>query len=269
MVMESDAYRRGLLAAIGAGDALSKDAVLTGLSPPPDGAEWSPVELPERPGRTADYREAPEPPRRKRGLDDAHGRLRFLHAIHHIELSAIDLAVVCCSRGSGMPMAFHAAFLALAREEAGHAVLVEGLLRDRGFAPGSAPIHHRLWRSCLACADLGEHLVVVPRVLEARGLDVSAALLPRLAGSDPEMHAVIDRIYDDEIRHVATGGRWHDHWCRERGIDPDAHFTATVAKHFPTGAGTPFPIDVAGRLAAGFTMADIDQLARGGAERAR
>lgn len=261
--MDPTDYLLGLMAALSAGGACTKDAVLAGLGPPPDGSQWPLSALPERPGRDAVFREAPEPPRRKRGLDDPHGRLRFLHAIHHIELSAIDLAVVCCWRGAGLPAAFHKEFLALAREEAEHAQLVEDLLCRRGFPPGSAPIHHRLWLSCRACADLGEHLVVVPRVLEARGLDVSAALLPRLAGSDPEMHAVIQRIYHDEIRHVATGGRWHDHWCAQREIDPAAHFAATVAKHFPTGAGTPFPVDVEGRLAAGFTTGQIEHLVAG------
>ncbi|GDY11543.1 hypothetical protein LBMAG53_04200 [Planctomycetota bacterium] len=262
--MDPTEYALGLMAALGAGGASAKDSVLARLGPPADGAQWPLPTLPERPGRDAVYREAPEPPRRKRGLDDPHGRLRFLHAIHHIELSAIDLAVVCCLRGAGMPATFHEEFLGLAREEAEHAELVETLLGRRGFPPGSAPIHHRLWISCRACADLGEHLVVVPRVLEARGLDVSAALLPRLAASDPEMHAVIQRIYQDEIRHVATGGRWHDQWCAQRGIDPAAHFASTVVKHFPTGAGTPFPVDVPGRLAAGFTAAQIERLVAGG-----
>jgi len=104
--------------------------------------------------------------------------------------------------------------------------------------------------------------VVVPRFLEARGLDVSADLLPRLAALDLEAHAVIARIYRDEIGHVATGTRWHRAWCAQRGIDPDAHFAEVAARRFAGQLPGPFPLDHPGRSAAGFSPGELAFLSR-------
>lgn len=253
-------YEPALLAVIAAPDAPSKDALLAALTPPEDGATWPAPQLPARPGRPAHYREISEPPRKRRGMDHRPTRLRFLHAIHHIELSAIDLAVLLCLRASGAPAALHRDFLRVAREEAGHAQLLGDLLEREGHPPGTDAIHHKLWDSALAAADLGEQLVVVPRFLEARGLDVSAELLPRLEHIDAPSHAVIAKIYHDEIGHVGIGTRWHRWWCAANGLDPLAHFTSTVAKHFGHQLPSPFALDRPGRLQAGFDHAEFTVL---------
>jgi len=159
-----------------------------------------------------------------------------------------------------MPAAFHADFRRIACEEAFHADLVAGWLTDQGFPPGSDPVHHRLWDAALAAADLGELLVVIPRFLEARGLDVTAELLPRLGAVDPAAHAVLARIYQDEIGHVGTGTRWHTHWCVQRGLDPQVHFATTVRRHFASQLPSPFPLDHSGRTAAGFTPGEMQVL---------
>ncbi len=253
-------YAERLLAVIAAPDAATKDTLLATIDPPVDGATWVLPEVPERPGRPPGYIEVADPPRRRRGLKHRHTRLRFLHAIHHIELSAIDLAALLCLRAPGAPAALHRDFLAIAREEAEHSQLLGALLTQEGFPPGSDPVHHRLWDSALAAADLGEQLVVVPRFLEARGLDVSAELLPRLAAIDNASHAVISRIYHDEIRHVATGTRWHAWWCAAHGTTVDAHFALTVEKHFGLQLPGPFALDRPGRMTAGFSAAELTLL---------
>ena len=250
-------YPEALLSVITAPTGAEKAALLSRLVPPADGAIWPLPALPERPGRAAHYRESAEQPRRRRTLKHAPTRLRFLLAIHHIELSAIDLACVASLAGSGMPAAFHAEQLQVAGEEAIHAGLLDALLSARGAPPGSEPIHHRLWEAARSCTDLGELLVVVPRFLEARGLDVSAELLPRLEGLDAEAHAVITRIYQDEIGHVGIGTRWHHRWCADRGLDAEAHFRAVAARCFPGQSPGPFPLDHPGRLAAGFSASEL------------
>jgi uncharacterized ferritin-like protein (DUF455 family) len=256
------AYVEQLLAVIAAPDRAAKAALLAGLEPPEAGG-WSVPELPPRPGRPAQWREATEPPRRRRTLAHAPTRLRFLLAIHHIELSAVDLAVAACLRAPDLPAKFHHDFLTIARDEARHAGLLEDLLATRGAAPGDEPIHHRLWEAALACRDLGEHLVAVPRVLEARGLDVSAELLPRLLAIDPQAHAVITIIYQDEIAHVAAGTRWHHAWCAARGLDPSAHFAQVAGERFPGQFPGPTPLDRPGRAAAGFSADDMAFLENG------
>ncbi len=257
---DSAAYVDGLMAVIAAPDAPTKDRLLAGLTPLIDGATWVMPELPARPGRDPALREG-EAPRRRRGLDHRQTRLRFLHAIFHIELSAIDLAALLCVRAAGAPTALHADFLRIAREEAAHAQLVGDLLIAEGFPPGSEPVHHKLWESALAAADLGEQLVVIPRFLEARGLDVSAELLPRLEQIDLRSHAVIARIYRDEIGHVGIGTQWHRWWCARQGLDSAAHFAATVEHHFGPSLPSPFALDRAGRGSAGFTAPELELLA--------
>lgn len=255
------AYVESLLAVIAAPTSADKAALLERIIPPNDGATWTVPHLPERPGRPTHYRESTDAPRRRRTLKHGPTRQRFLLAIHHIELSAIDLACAACLVGSGMPAAFHADQLQVAREEAIHAGLLDVLLSARGAPPGSEPIHHRLWEAAHACTDLGELLVVVPRFLEARGLDVSADLLPRLAGLDPEAHAVIARIYRDEIGHVGIGTRWHRQWCADHGLDPETHFRTVASRRFPGQIPGPFPLDHPGRTTAGFTVPELAFLA--------
>jgi uncharacterized ferritin-like protein (DUF455 family) len=253
-------YADLLLEVIAAPTASEKARLLEHLAPPCDGAGWPMPPLPSRPGRPESWREAEAPPRRRRTLAHAPTRNRFLLAIHHIELSAVDLAVVACLRAAGAPMALHRDFLAIAADEARHAGLLEDLLSARGLAPGDEPVHHRLWEATLACSDLGEHLVVVPRFLEARGLDVSAELLPRLADLDPGAHGVLEIIYRDEIGHVGIGTRWHRWWCAARGLEPEAHFRAVVAKRFPGQVPGPTPLDRSGRGRAGFSAQDLGWL---------
>jgi uncharacterized ferritin-like protein (DUF455 family) len=252
-----DAYVDRLMQVLTVPTARDKAELLGQMLLPPDQARWQMPDLPARPGRPTSYRESSAPPRRRRTLTHAPTRNRFLLAIHHIELSAIDLAVVACLRGSGLPSDFHRDFLGIARDEARHAGLLEALLGARGLHPGDEPVHYRLWESTRACRDLGEHLVVVPRVLEARGLDVSAELLPRLLALDGEAHAVLQVIYDDEIGHVALGTRWQHWWCREQGSDPFAYFSAVLAHHFPGPHPWPTPLDLYGRQQAGFSAAEL------------
>ncbi|MBA2479189.1 MAG: DUF455 family protein [Planctomycetes bacterium] len=250
-------YADDLLAVIAAETSSDKALLLERIGPPSERASWTLDALPSRPGRAVGMTEAAEPPRRRRSLAHAPSRARFLHAIHHIELSAIDLATLLCLRASGAPADLHRDFLAIAREEAVHAGLLESWLNAHACPPGTFPIHHKLWDAALAARDLGEQLVVVPRYLEARGLDVSAELAPRLSAIDAEAGAIIERIYRDEIRHVAIGTRWHAWWCAEYRLDPCAHFADTVRWHFSGQLPSAFALDRAGRQQAGFSASEL------------
>ena len=248
-----------VLEAVIAAPTVPEKAILLRDLVPEDGA-WPMPQLPEQPGRPSDLRIVADPPRRRRGLSDPRARARFLHAIWHIEVSAIDLAVLICLRASGAPRALHEDFLKIAREEAEHATLVADLLTAEGFPPGSDPVHHRLWDAARTCVDLGEQLVVIPRFLEARGLDVSAELLPRLAAIHAPSHQVIARIYQDEIGHVGIGTRWHRWWCEEQALNPVGHFTAVIQARFADQLPSPFALDRPGRATAGFAAEELEAL---------
>jgi uncharacterized ferritin-like protein (DUF455 family) len=251
------------MAALNAGSAGEKGAILQSITLPPDGATWDIPVLPERPGRPAGWVVTPPMPRRRRTLTHEPTRNRFLLAMHNIELSAVDLAVVACLRAPGAPSALHDDFMRIALDEVRHAQLLEQLLHERGVALGSDAVHFRLWETTLACADFGEHLVAIPRFLEARGLDVSADILPRLAGLDQPAHNVLSIIYHDEITHVEIGSRWHHWWCAQQGINALDHFQTVVTKHFPGQVPGPTPLDAAGRAQAGFTTQEMAWLTAG------
>src|SRR5712692_5962815 len=165
---------------------------------------------PERPARPE--RPALLPPRdmpKRRNFGSAAGRLALLHALAHIELNAIDLAWDLIARFTdrSLPRAFYDDWVAVAAEEAKHHALVAARLAELGAAYGDLPAHDGLWEAAQATAhDLLARLAVVPLVLEARGLDVTPAMILRLNRfGDAPSAAVLQVIYDDEIGHVATG----------------------------------------------------------------
>lgn len=200
------------------------------------------------------------PPRdmpKRRNFGTTAGRIALLHALAHIELNAIDLAWDLVARfgDPALPVEFFADWVGVAGEEATHFGLLSARLAALGAAYGSLPAHDGLWEAAAATADDPvARLAIVPLVLEARGLDVTPAMIGRLErAGDRESAAVLGRIYRDEIGHVAAGVRWFGFFCRARRIDPEAAFRAAVECRF-TGMLKP-PFNRRARDAAGFPAA--------------
>jgi uncharacterized ferritin-like protein (DUF455 family) len=181
------------------------------------------------------------------------GRVALLHALAHIELNAIDLAwdIIARFADDALPRAFYDDWVGVAEEEARHHALLAERLAALGAAYGDLPAHDGLWQAAQATAhDLLARLAVVPLVLEARGLDVTPAMIERLNRfGDAPSAAVLQVIYDDEIGHVAIGMRWFAWLCAERGAEPVATYQNLVRRHFK-GALKP-PFNRSGRDAAG------------------
>jgi uncharacterized ferritin-like protein (DUF455 family) len=225
----ADAWRSGALAEIGS-------------AAPPD--------RPARPDRPLLLMPRDMPRRRVAG---AKGRVALLHALAHIELNAIDLAWDIIARfASSLPRRFAEDWLTVAAEEALHFRLLSERLAAYGAAYGDLPAHDGLWQAASATAhDVLARLAVVPLVLEARGLDVTPAMILRLEGQgDAESVLVLRRVYRDEIGHVATGRLWFETLCRERGLDPVPAWQYLVETHFKGGIKPPF--NEAARAEAGF-----------------
>jgi uncharacterized ferritin-like protein (DUF455 family) len=201
-------------------------------------------------------------PKRRAGGSVA-GRVALRHALAHIELNAIDLAwdIVARFAGEDLPRGFFDDWVTVAAEEAEHHALLAGRLAVFDAAYGDLPAHDGLWEAALETShDLLARLAVVPLVLEARGLDVTPAMIERLDRlGDGESATVLQRIYDDEIGHVATGRRWFEHVCRARGLDPVPTWQALVRRHFRGGLKRPFNDE--GRMRAGFAAAFYEPLA--------
>ncbi|HEX7966864.1 MAG TPA: ferritin-like domain-containing protein [Stellaceae bacterium] len=222
-----------------------------------------PPSRPARPGRPP-LLPPRDMPKRRAGGSTA-GRIALLHALAHIELNAIDLAwdLVARFAAASLPRDFYDDWVGVAVEEAKHHALVAARLAALGAAYGDLPAHDGLWEAAQATAhDLLARLAVVPLVLEARGLDVTPAMIERLGRfGDAESAAVLQVIYDDEIGHVAVGRRWFDWVCARRRLPPAQTYQELVRRHFK-GALKP-PFNRAGREAACLPAAFYEPLAAG------
>lgn len=218
---------------------------------------------PDRPARPA----RPEllPPRQmpKRGrAQTSAGRVALLHALAHIELNAIDLACDLIARfGDTFPRPFFDDWTTVAEEEAVHFTLLAGRLAELGASYGDLPAHDGLWQTATETAgDPLARLAIVPLVLEARGLDVTPAMIESLTrAGDVNSAAVLRRIYADEIGHVAAGRRWFEWLCARRHVGPIETWQTLVRLHFRRGLKQPFNRD--GRSRAGFSPAFYEPLA--------
>ncbi|MUJ78116.1 ferritin-like domain-containing protein [Brucella abortus] len=200
--------------------------------------------LPERPGRP----EKPElvPPRmlKKRSLNTEHGRIALMHALAHIELNAIDLALDIVARFAvkPIPRSFFDGWMKVADDEARHFTLLRNRLKSLGADYGDMPGHDGLWQSAHQTRnDLEARLAVVPLILEARGLNVTPSLLEKMIETgDHETAAILNIIYNDEKTHVAVGAKWFRFFCARNRIDPAARFRELVRANFRGELKPPF-----------------------------
>lgn len=197
-------------------------------------------------------------PRRK--LTSPAGMLAFYHAIAHIEFVAIYLAWDIIYRFRDMPQAFYHDWLQVADEEAQHFTLLRTQLLNLGSDYGELPAHSGLWDVAGDTADdLLARLALVPRFMEARGLDVTPGMIEKFSQlGDRQGADILTRILQDEVGHVALGSRWFSAVCRERGIDPGKHYRELIATHFKGRQRG--PLNRVLRKKAGFTDAELDWL---------
>ncbi len=198
-------------------------------------------DLPARPERP-ELLPPSKMPKRGRGGSER-GRIAMLHALAHIEFSAIDLAFDLAGRfGGGFPPAFVDDWFSVGADEAMHFALLDRRLRTLGSAYGDLPAHDGLWEAAGATAgDALARLAVVPMVLEARGLDVTPAAVARFeAAGDARSAAILGRIYRDEIRHVAAGSKWFRWGCESQGIAPVSAWQRLVRAYFRGALKPPF-----------------------------
>lgn len=199
---------------------------------------------------------------RLRSVHTVEGRAVLLHALAHIEFNAINLALDVVWRFGGMPEAFYREWIGVALEESLHFQLLETHLMSLGYRYGDFPAHDGLWEMAERTQeDLLARLALVPRTLEARGLDASPAVRHKLAsGGDPKGAAIIDVILRDEIGHVAIGNHWYRWLCTERGLDPIQTYAQLAIQYRAPKLKGPFNVEA--RLAAGFEPAEIEALQR-------
>ncbi len=220
--------------------------------PPPDASA-----LPGRPARpelrhhTGVARRSPATPE---------GRAVLIHAIAHIEFNAINLALDAVWRFDGMPPAFYLDWLRVAAEEARHFCLLRTHLQGMGHDYGDFPAHQGLWTMCEKTAhDIVARMALVPRTLEARGLDATPQIQAKLrqVGTPDALAAVeiLDTILHDEVGHVAIGNHWYRWLCERHGLNPETHY-AELTRQYEAPRLKP-PFNTSARRAAGFTEAEL------------
>lgn len=224
------------------------------LSPDPD------TPLPGRPARPALIAPADVP---QRSPFTPEGIAALLHAIAHIEFNAINLALDAVWRFAGMPVDFYRDWLRVAAEEATHFGLLRNHLQSLGHDYSDFPAHDGLWEMCVKTQDdITARMALVPRTLEARGLDATPLIQARLRKvNTPAAHRtieILDVILRDEIGHVAIGNRWYGWLCAQQGLDPLAHYRLLARRHEAPRLRPPF--NDAARLAAGFSQQELDYL---------
>ncbi|MRI83067.1 MAG: DUF455 domain-containing protein [Nitratiruptor sp.] len=204
---------------------------------------------------------------RRGSLGSTLGRARLLHAIAHIEYSAIDLALDSAYRFRYLPWDYYMDWIEVAQDECRHFVMVHRLLEGLGYRYGDFPVHQGLFDAAKATQEsLLERMAVVPRYLEANGLDANPKIMAKIQNfSDPqarEMLNALETILHEEIDHVAKGDRWFRWACEREGVeDPVGKYIAIVEKIYPGTLHSKQYLNIAARRAAGFSCKEIELLA--------
>jgi uncharacterized ferritin-like protein (DUF455 family) len=197
---------------------------------------------------------------RRRSMVTPEGRAILIHALAHIEFNAINLALDAIWRYADMPREYYADWLLVADEEALHFSLLNGHLQQQGYAYGDFPAHNSLWEMAAKTQhDILARIALVPRTMEARGLDATPQVRSKLAqAGDMAAAAILDIILRDEIGHVATGNRWYNWLCEQQGLEPLATYTRLAAEYqAPVLRG---PFNLPARRAAGFSELELAAL---------
>ncbi len=195
-----------------------------------------------------------------RKLSTVEGRAALLHAVAHIEFNAINLAWDAVYRFPDMPAQFYLDWASVARDEARHFHLLNSRLQTLGFAYGDFPAHNGLWEMAIKTrGDIVHRMALVPRLLEARGLDVTPGIISKLKQvGDQESIDILELILREEIRHVEIGSNWFNYCCAERQLDPAPTFLHLLKTLAPTQLRLPF--NRPARALAGFGDAELAAL---------
>jgi uncharacterized ferritin-like protein (DUF455 family) len=216
--------------------------------------------VPGRPSRPPLVHPAKVP---RRSPTTREGLAALLHAIAHIEFNAINLALDAAWRFDGLPREFHLDWVRVAAEEAFHFTLLRDHLASLGHAYGDFDAHDNLWLMCERTRDdVLARMALVPRTLEARGLDANPQIqdkLRRARTPDADRAVeILDAILRDEVGHVAIGNHWYRWLCDREGLDAEGHYAVLAARYQAPRLHGPFNLDA--RRRAGFSAAELDAL---------
>ncbi|MEA3374527.1 MAG: ferritin-like domain-containing protein [Campylobacterota bacterium] len=207
---------------------------------------------------------APQAVPKRKNLAQKAGQVLLLHAIAHIEYSAIDLALDHAYRFTDMPKAYYDEWLEVADDEIRHFEMIEGLLKELGSRYGEVEVHNALFEASQRTHSLLERMAVVPRFLEANGLDATpeiATRLKRVPQSEmiDKILAALDVIVEEEVDHVLKGDRWFNYACEREGVDRSVYFDI-IEKYYPESFPRQKGLNVTARKEAGFSCGELNKM---------
>lgn len=236
--------------------ALQQDWLAGRLNTRPT-AEIRPLPSPGRPDKPelVDARSVP-----RRNFSSLKGRLTLVHAIAHIEFNAINLALDAVYRFQGMTQQYYSDWCRVAAEEAQHFTLLSDYLGLHDMAYGDLNAHNGLWEMAVKTDfDVMVRMALVPRVLEARGLDVTPTMIDKLASTgDMALISILQKIFDEEIGHVKIGTYWYQSLCKQRQLEPEKTFLQLIKKYMEGAKFGPF--ETQARIDAGFSHEELQSL---------
>jgi uncharacterized ferritin-like protein (DUF455 family) len=194
----------------------------------------------------------------RRSMATAEGRAMLVHALAHIEFNALNLALDALWRFPGLPAEYYSDWLRVATEESIHFSMLSTHLQVLGYQYGDFPAHDSLWEMVAkTCGDVLARMALVPRTLEARGLDAIPPLRAKIAhAGDLAAAKILDIILADEVGHVEIGNRWYNYLCEQRSLEPIATYVQLAAQYQAPAMKGPFNLEA--RRRAGFTEAELN-----------
>jgi len=194
------------------------------------------------------------------------GQINLIHAIAHIEYSAIDLALDAVYRFTNMPKKYYDDWLEVANDEIRHFLMLEKLLNEVDAVYGDIEVHNALFEASQRTQTLLERMAVVPRYLEANGLDATPMILKKLKKSPKNMMIekiiqTLEIILEEEIDHVKKGDVWFKYACKREEVDEAIYFEI-IKKHYPRGFLRPNDLNIEARREAGFSCSELKTMAK-------
>ena len=203
---------------------------------------------------------------KRSNLTAKEGQINLLHAVAHIEYSAIDLALDGAYRFQGMPRAYYADWLDVASDEVRHFLMLEKLLNELGSEYGAVPVHDALFEASYKTQTLLERMAVVPRYLEANGLDATPMILKKLkklprSEMIEKIIANLEVILEEEVNHVKKGDVWFKYACEQENVAESVYFDV-IKKYYPRGFLRPNDLNIDARKEAGFSCSELKVMAK-------
>ncbi len=209
---------------------------------------------------------APQHVPKRSNLTVKEGQINLLHAVAHIEYSAIDLALDGAYRFSDMPRAYYADWLEVASDEIRHFLMLQKLLNELGAEYGDIEVHDALFEASYKTQTLLERMAVVPRYLEANGLDATPMILKKLKKL-PKNEMIekiilnLEVILEEEVSHVKKGDVWFKYACEQESVDKSIYFEI-IKKYYPRGFLRPNNLNIEARKEAGFSCSELKVMAK-------